>query len=101
RGQAPRRRAPREALLPAQPLGQVGADQREIGLTFNPQELPVLGTDLHLPAIHPERLTPSALRARFAAPPAWTPEIKTEGRHGDREPAHASVLVPLVLRDEL
>ena len=31
----------------------------------------------------------------------WTPEIKTEGRHGDREPAHASVLVPLVLRDEL
>jgi 8-oxo-dGTP pyrophosphatase MutT (NUDIX family) len=63
--------------------------------------LPVLGTDLHLPAIDPGRLTAQALRARFAAPPEWSPEIKTEGRHGDREPAHASVLVPLVLRDEL
>ena len=29
RGQAPRRRPPRQALLPARPLGQVGADPRE------------------------------------------------------------------------
>ena len=72
-----------------------------MALSFNPQELPVLGTDLHLPAIEAPRLSPASLRARFATPPVWTPEIKTEGRHGDREPAHASVLIPLVLRDEL
>ena len=76
-------------------------DKVDVALSFNPQDLPVLGTDLHLPAITAPSLTPASLRARFAAPPVWTPEIKTEGRHGDREPAHASVLIPLVLRDSL
>ena len=33
RGQAPRRRAPRQAVLPARALGQVGAHQRKAGLT--------------------------------------------------------------------
>ncbi len=41
------------------------------------------------------------MRQRFAAPPSWEPEIKVESRFEEREPAHASVLVPLVLRDEM
>jgi 8-oxo-dGTP pyrophosphatase MutT (NUDIX family) len=72
-----------------------------VALSFDPQKLPVLGTDLHLPAVHAQHLTPASLRARFAAPPVWSPETKAETRINDREPAHASVLVPLVLRSEL
>jgi 8-oxo-dGTP pyrophosphatase MutT (NUDIX family) len=72
-----------------------------VALSFNPQELPVLGVDTHLPAVQVAHLSAAARRARFAAPPVWTPEIKTEGRFGEREPAHASVLVPLVRRDAI
>ncbi|HEX6703546.1 MAG TPA: CoA pyrophosphatase [Albitalea sp.] len=69
--------------------------------SFDPQALPVLGIDDHLPAIDAAQLQPDALRRRFAAPPDWTPEIAVERRFTSREPTHASVLVPLVLRDEL
>ena len=41
------------------------------------------------------------MRQRFALPPSWQPEIKVERRFVAREPTHASVLVPLVLRAEL
>lgn len=41
------------------------------------------------------------MRLRFATPPAWQPEITGERRYGDREPAAASVLIALVLRDEI
>ena len=70
---------------------------------FDPREVPVLASLAHeglLPA-HPERLTPSGLRQLFAAPPAWTPELLREKRFGDRAPAHAAVLLPLVMRDRL
>jgi 8-oxo-dGTP pyrophosphatase MutT (NUDIX family) len=40
------------------------------------------------------------MRQRFVAPPSWEPEIKVERRFYAREATHASVLVPLVLRDE-
>jgi 8-oxo-dGTP pyrophosphatase MutT (NUDIX family) len=43
---------------------------------------------------------PQALAQRFAQPPIWTPELKGEPRFSDRVPVHASVLVPLVLREE-
>ena len=72
-----------------------------MALSFNPQELPIIGVDNHLPAVSPERLVPSALRQRFGAPPVWTPEIAVERSFNDREPTHASVLVPLVLRDTI
>jgi 8-oxo-dGTP pyrophosphatase MutT (NUDIX family) len=51
-------------------------------------------------AVEAERLTPPALRARFAAPPAWQPEIVTDGRLFNLEapPRPAAVLVPLVAR---
>ncbi len=70
-------------------------------LLFNPESLPVLGIDDHLPAVAPQTFSPAAMRQRFAAPPSWQPEIHGERRFVEREPAHASVLVPLVLRDEM
>jgi 8-oxo-dGTP pyrophosphatase MutT (NUDIX family) len=53
-------------------------------------------------AVEPERLTAAALRARFARPPAWQPEITTDGRLYNLEapPRPAAVLVPLVVREE-
>ena len=70
-------------------------------LSFKPDELPVLGIDDHLPAVAAERLEPEALRRRFAAPPDWSPEIANERRFTEREPTHASVLVPLVQRGQV
>jgi 8-oxo-dGTP pyrophosphatase MutT (NUDIX family) len=72
-----------------------------MALSFNPKELPVLAVDDHLPAVQFPRLSVPALRARFATPPVWTPEIKVERRFVDREPVHAAVLMPLVQRDEM
>jgi 8-oxo-dGTP pyrophosphatase MutT (NUDIX family) len=70
-------------------------------LAFDPESLPVLGVDAHLPALPSASVDPAALRRRFAAPPLWEPETKIERRFVEREPAHASVLIPLVLRAEM
>jgi len=67
---------------------------------FDPRLVPVLRVDADLPAVPLAAQTPEALRRRFAAPPAWTPEVVLEKKFMQREPAHASVLVPIVLRDE-
>jgi len=72
-----------------------------MALSFDPRQLPVLGIDDHLPPISRDRLQPDALRRRFAAPPAWAPETAVERLFTTREPTHASVLVPLVQRDEV
>ena len=72
-----------------------------MALSFDPQKLPVVGVDDHLPALTAAVLRSAAVRQRFLMPPVWTPEIKTEPRFFEREPAHASVLVALVERDEL
>ena len=72
-----------------------------MALSFDPQKLPVLGVDDHLPAVTPSDLRSDALRRRFIAPPVWTPEIKTEHRFTERAPAHASVLIALVPRNEI
>lgn len=69
---------------------------------LHPESVPVLGTDAQLEPVAPERLLPSALRQRFAAAAgsAWEPEYLGDGRFiVDRDPAHASVLVPLVARE--
>lgn len=68
---------------------------------FDPRQVPVIGTDSHLPAVSAAGQTPQALRARFAHPPQWQPEVRKEARFAPRTPAHAAVLVPLVLREEL
>jgi 8-oxo-dGTP pyrophosphatase MutT (NUDIX family) len=69
--------------------------------SFNPQELPVLGIDDHLPPIDPRELQAEALRRRFKSPPVWSPEVNVERRYNDRDPRQASVLIPLVQRDEV
>jgi 8-oxo-dGTP pyrophosphatase MutT (NUDIX family) len=71
-----------------------------MALSFNPEDLPVLGLDSHLPAVAAERILPASIRLRFGAPPVWEPEIKTEKKIVERTPAPASVLIPIVLRDE-
>ena len=68
---------------------------------FDPRSIPVQGVDDHLEGIALERLTPGALRARFANPPVWTPEHSVEKKFENREPALAAVLMPLVMRNEL
>lgn len=66
---------------------------------FDPRNVPVIGIDSDLPALPRELLTPDALRARFATPPAWTPEVSSEPRRSSRPLAHASVLVGIVTRE--
>jgi 8-oxo-dGTP pyrophosphatase MutT (NUDIX family) len=65
---------------------------------FDPRSVPVARVDADLPAVPPQAQTPAALRQRFAAPPAWQPEVVQEKKFMQREPAQASVLVPIVLR---
>ena len=66
---------------------------------FDPREVPVVGVDAHLPPVPPTQLRPDALRRRFAQPPAWEQELRSEPRFTDRQPAHAAVLVPIVMRE--
>lgn len=66
---------------------------------FDPRTAAVAGIDTHLPPVRMDELTPQALRARFAAPPAWAPEISVERPWSAQPLAHASVLVPIVSRD--
>lgn len=70
---------------------------------FDPRQVPVLPgiATPGLLAAPAERLTPEGLRAHFASPPAWTPELVKERRFTDRTPAEAAVLLPLVQRERL
>ena len=85
------------------------------GAIREPRLAPVIGLDSHLPPIALERLTPEALRARFAptlqalarapaaaeGPGAWRPEFTGDGqRLAGRALRQAAVLVPLVRRSE-
>lgn len=67
---------------------------------FDPRQARLLGADSHLPPVPPERLAPHALRQRFAAPPAWQPEVRREPRLLQRPPAAAAVLIGLLPRPE-
>ena len=50
---------------------------------LDPQSVPVLGTDAHLPAVPADRLTASALRERFARAGAWQPARAFDDVHAD------------------
>ncbi|MBV7543743.1 CoA pyrophosphatase [Acidovorax sp. sic0104] len=67
---------------------------------FDPRLVPVVGVDTHLPAVPLQDQTPGALRARFAHPPQWEPEVVMEKRFMNREPAHASVLLAIIQREQ-
>jgi 8-oxo-dGTP pyrophosphatase MutT (NUDIX family) len=69
----------------------------------DPKVYPVVGIDDHLPALPAQSLTAQALRQRFAdAARPWTPEFLGDARLFalEREPIPASVLVPLVEREQ-
>jgi 8-oxo-dGTP pyrophosphatase MutT (NUDIX family) len=66
---------------------------------FDPRTVPVIGIDTHLPAVRSDALAPAALRERFLAPPSWEPEVWAEPKFAERQPARASVLVPVVMRE--
>jgi 8-oxo-dGTP pyrophosphatase MutT (NUDIX family) len=67
----------------------------------DPHAVPVVGTDAHLPPVPAERLQADALRRRFAQPLDWQPEFPGDGGLFEgRSPAPASVLVPLVQRQD-
>lgn len=71
-------------------------------LSFDPELLPVESLAGEAP-VSAEQLTVDALRARFLAPPVWTPETMSEHllRQFATAPATpASVLLPMVVRDE-
>jgi 8-oxo-dGTP pyrophosphatase MutT (NUDIX family) len=67
---------------------------------FDPRTMPVVAIDSQLPSVAAERLSPDALRERFRSPPRWEPEVRAEPRFNNRQPADASVLVPIVLREQ-
>ena len=67
---------------------------------FDPRQVPVAGVDAHLPAVPAVAQTAEALRARFAQPPRWEPEVVLERKFMDREPAHAAVLIGIVQRQQ-
>jgi 8-oxo-dGTP pyrophosphatase MutT (NUDIX family) len=69
--------------------------------SFDPRHIPVIGIDAHLPKVYPDALQPQALIQRFANRHVWTPEVLSEPRFSDRVPVHASVLIPLVMRDRM
>jgi 8-oxo-dGTP pyrophosphatase MutT (NUDIX family) len=69
---------------------------------FDPRQVPtVSGANAGLRPVLAHRLTPPALRALFERPPLWTPEVLRETTFIDRVPAHAAVLLPLVMREHL
>jgi 8-oxo-dGTP pyrophosphatase MutT (NUDIX family) len=67
----------------------------------DPRIVPVAGSDAHLDAVAVDRLSAAALRDRLAKPPLWTPEkLGDGGVFEGHVRSNASVLVPLVQRDE-
>ena len=68
-------------------------------LDFDPRQVPVIGVDDQLPKVPARTLQAQALVQRFASAHVWTPELLAETRFTQRALVHASVLVPLVMRD--
>jgi 8-oxo-dGTP pyrophosphatase MutT (NUDIX family) len=67
---------------------------------LDPQAIPVIGTDHHLPAVDPARLTPEALRRRFEAAQGWQAHIRGDAGFEPSGLSPAAVLVPLVQRPD-
>ena len=78
------------------------ARRKPLGPGFDPASQPWEANPTGLRAVPPDRLTAMALRARFARPPAWTPESaetwSTRFPGPETGLRLASVLVPLVMR---
>ena len=81
-----------KSLTPFMPLSKLQ--------NFDPRTVAAIGVDSHLTAVSPDQLHADALRRRFAQPPVWAPELLTELKYAERPTMHASVLVPIVMRDQ-
>ncbi|MFL6659522.1 MAG: CoA pyrophosphatase [Massilia sp.] len=68
-------------------------------ISFDPEQLPVDSIAVE-GALASERLAANWLRARFAAPPEWQPELVDESLLKNTRMTAASVLIPLVQRPE-
>lgn len=66
----------------------------------DPQAVPVVGTDAHLPPVPAHRLEPASLRNRFSRPVAEAAAIPGDGGAQFTELRAAAVLVPLVHRPD-
>lgn len=67
---------------------------------FDPRQVPIVRHDRHLPSVDRSAFSATALRARFANPPTWSPEVRQEKKFGNRLPADAAVLMAIVQRAE-
>lgn len=80
--------------------------ERPLRPLFNPETVPHDPTfqdpAARGPAVDAARLRPGVLRERFAQPPAWQPELRSDPRLFTltMEPRPAAVLVPLVVRGD-
>jgi len=71
-----------------------------MALSIDPRVSELLGHDAHLPALDPARLSRASLIQRFQQPPIWQPDVEVERWYRAPNPVAASVLVPLVMRDQ-
>ncbi|MDE2594409.1 MAG: CoA pyrophosphatase [Burkholderiales bacterium] len=71
-----------------------------MSILFDPQTAPVVAQDHHLPHVPQDRLTYPALVQRFAQPPQWQPDVMGDRMVPDGPRVAASVLVPLVMREQ-
>ena len=63
---------------------------------LNARDAPSLGADTHLPAVPASALTAEVLRARFAQPPPWQPEVRAEPDFAGRAAAGAAAAAVLI-----
>ena len=67
---------------------------------FDPRLVPVVGVDAHLPAVPVQAQTLKRCGRVLRTRPQWEPEVLLEKKFMNREPARASVLIAIVLREQ-
>lgn len=67
---------------------------------FDPRQVPIVRQNSQLSPVPPTAFGAEALRARFADPPTWKPELQREKSFGSRKPADAAVLMAIVQHPE-
>ncbi len=64
----------------------------------DPQSVPIVGTDRHLPPVAAERLEIAALRHRFISPPRWAPDFFADHQRPLEGTRPAAVLMGIIDR---
>ena len=60
-----------------------------MALIIDPRASELIGHDLHLPPVSPDRFSRHALSARFASPPSWQPDVEVEKWYRAPDPVQA------------